>query len=171
VAANQITGTEQASVNAQAYAIACEQAQLQKVCFGTIPGCLCVGAIYNSTLHQTNGGQNLTWTISSGALPPGLKLTGAGASAVISGIPTAPGHFEFTITGVEQSGNYMSKTFIYTVLSIATTTLPPFMSGVPYSFQLLASGGSGNYQWIVLSGSLPAGLTMSQSGLISGTPQ
>jgi hypothetical protein len=39
----------------------------------------------------------------------------------------------------------------------------------PYSFQLSADGG-GNQVWSIKSGSLPAGVALSSSGLISGTP-
>lgn len=170
VPSGQVTALDQTTANAQAHAIACQQAELQRVCFGTIPTCLCKGVFYTATLHQTIGSQNLTWMISAGALPPGMTLVGNGSTAVISGIPTASGQFHFTILGTEQSGNYMSKAFIFTVLTITTMTLPPFTIGTPYSFQLQASGGSGNYQWILTGGSLPAGLTMSASGLISGVP-
>lgn len=55
-------------------------------------------------------------------------------------------------------------------LEITTTELPEGDQDVAYSFQMEASGGSGNYVWTILSGTLPDGLTMSASGLISGTP-
>ncbi len=42
--------------------------------------------------------------------------------------------------------------------------------GQPYSCQLSVSGGQSPYTWKVASGSLPAGLTLSSTGLISGTP-
>ena len=43
------------------------------------------------------------------------------------------------------------------------------MVGVPYSSPLTATGGSAPYAFSVL-GALPAGLTLSTAGLISGTP-
>jgi len=39
-----------------------------------------------------------------------------------------------------------------------------------YAVQLSAANGNGSYTWSVTSGSLPAGLSLSASGLISGTP-
>ena len=43
--------------------------------------------------------------------------------------------------------------------------------GTPYSAQLAAEGGSGNYTWEVLVGSLASGLSLdSSTGLVSGTP-
>ena len=41
---------------------------------------------------------------------------------------------------------------------------------LPYSQQLAASGGSGNYGWQLNSGALPTGSSLSSGGLISGTP-
>lgn len=48
--------------------------------------------------------------------------------------------------------------------------VPYFRVGEYGEFQLQAIGGSGSYTFSLLSGSLPAGLTLSASGLISGTP-
>jgi Bacterial Ig-like domain (group 3) len=61
------------------------------------------------------------------------------------------------------------------LLLIQTTsgTLPAAVVGVPYNngtgYQFVASGGSGTIQWTT-SGALPTGLTLSPSGLLSGTP-
>ncbi len=42
--------------------------------------------------------------------------------------------------------------------------------GTYYSQSLYASGGTAPYTWSLLSGTLPAGLTISSTGVISGTP-
>ena len=52
-------------------------------------------------------------------------------------------------------------------------TCPQGIVGTPYSVQLGGLGGCGPalpYQFRVLNGALPVGLTLSSSGLISGTP-
>src|SRR5947207_1902636 len=54
--------------------------------------------------------------------------------------------------------------------SIATTTLPSAGAGAPYSATLQTAGIDSNTTWEVTSGSLPAGLTLSPAGVISGTP-
>jgi Putative Ig domain len=55
------------------------------------------------------------------------------------------------------------------LLTITTpTTLIPAVLGVPYSQALLATGGTPPYAWFLPSGALPAGLTLSPAGLISG---
>lgn len=55
-------------------------------------------------------------------------------------------------------------------LTITSGSPPAGEVGVPYSFQFTATGGSGNYSWSVTAGTLPAGLTLSAAGLLSGTP-
>jgi YVTN family beta-propeller protein len=55
-------------------------------------------------------------------------------------------------------------------LVVTTTTLPNGTVGLAYSQPLQATGGSPPYVWTVSSGSLPAGLSLSSTGVISGTP-
>src|ERR1039457_5011044 len=55
-------------------------------------------------------------------------------------------------------------------LQITTTSLPAGTVGVAYSQALGASGGSPPYSWAVASGALPAGLSLSAGGTLSGTP-
>lgn len=54
-------------------------------------------------------------------------------------------------------------------LTITTTALPLLVPDQPYSSQLQATGGSGPVTWTLLSGSLPTGISLDSSGLISGT--
>lgn len=53
-------------------------------------------------------------------------------------------------------------------LQIITGSLPGATQGSPYSVQLNATGGQAPYTWTATG--LPAGLTCSTTGLISGTP-
>src|SRR5207253_17843 len=55
-------------------------------------------------------------------------------------------------------------------VTITTTTLPPGSVRAPYSAALAAVGGTGAGIWSVASGALPAGIALSASGIISGTP-
>lgn len=55
-------------------------------------------------------------------------------------------------------------------LSVGTSDLPQATVGVLYSHTLVANGGRPDYTWISDSGALPAGLTLSQSGSVAGTP-
>jgi hypothetical protein len=56
-----------------------------------------------------------------------------------------------------------------------TDTPPSGVVGIPYSFQFTATGGSGSYQWNWFpfdgnGGEIPPGLTLSPTGMITGTP-
>jgi uncharacterized protein (TIGR03437 family) len=55
-------------------------------------------------------------------------------------------------------------------LTITTTQLPADQINLPYSAQLNATGGTPPYTWSLVTGSLPPGLSLSPSGVISGTP-
>ena len=55
-------------------------------------------------------------------------------------------------------------------ITITTTTLPAATIGTAYSQTLAATGGTTPYTWSVTSGTLPSGITLSTSGVISGTP-
>lgn len=54
--------------------------------------------------------------------------------------------------------------------SITTSSLPAGTVGAAYSATLQASGGTPPYSWSLKSGSLPAGVSLSAAGTISGTP-
>jgi Putative Ig domain len=65
-----------------------------------------------------------------------------------------------------------TKTLVLTVastLTITTSSLPTADPSVAYSVQLEATGGVTPYIWSE-SGALPAGLTFTSGGILSGTP-
>jgi hypothetical protein len=55
-------------------------------------------------------------------------------------------------------------------VSISPASLPPGQVGTVYSQPISASGPAGPYTFTVSSGSLPPGLTLSNSGVLAGTP-
>ncbi len=55
-------------------------------------------------------------------------------------------------------------------LAVSSASLPGGTASLPYSAQLAATGGAAPYSWSVSAGPLPAGLSLSASGVISGTP-
>jgi hypothetical protein len=131
-----------------------------------------VGLAYTQTLGATGGTLPYTWSITAGTLPAGLTLLPPGA---ISGTPTAAILANFTVEVTDGSSQKASKPLTVTinpaVLVITTTSpLPSATVGASYSQTLAATGGSLPYTWSLLSGTLPAGLSISATGVISGTP-
>ena len=137
-----------------------------------------VGVPYSRAVQATGGSGTFTWTISAGALPPNLILDPA--TGVISGTPTAPGTFSFTVRVADTGGQSDEQPLSITITAIAppgtppditTTTLPPGTFNQPYNQPVVATGGTGALTWSIVAGALPAGLTLtSTNGEISGTP-
>ena len=133
------------------------------------------GSSYSAPLSVSGGTPGYTWSLASGSLPAGLSLSGAG---VISGTPTASGTSTFTVA-VKDSGSPAQTASVQesitvstapATLTITSTSLGAAKKGSSYSATLSATGGTPGYTWSISSGSLPAGLTMSSGGVISGTP-
>jgi len=133
------------------------------------------GTPYSETLSSTGGLGNMTWSVVSGALPPGISISSAG---VLSGTPTTVNITGTSVTiQVQDSSSPLQTTTIRgnihvaPVLAIATPTgpLPDAVVGQAYNFTFKSNGGLTPVTWSVTSGSLPAGLTLSPSGTISGT--
>ena len=55
----------------------------------------------NGSSYCFSNPNSFTWYISSGALPPGIVLTGSGGGATMNGTPTSSGSFPFTIRVVD----------------------------------------------------------------------
>jgi hypothetical protein len=101
-----------------------------------------------------------------GNLPEGVTFSGG----VLTGTPTQKGTFEITFTAHNGVGADSTQQFTLTVvgLHVTSSSLPAITPGVPYSQQLTAAGGVPPYRWAKVSGSLPKGLTLSSTGLLSG---
>ncbi len=52
----------------------------------------------------------------------------------------------------------------------SASPLPNAVVGTPYSQSMTASGGTPPYSWALSAGSLPAGLSLTASGILSGAP-
>lgn len=129
-----------------------------------------VGSVYTQALAASGGVTPYAWSVSAGALPPGLTLSTAG---VLNGTPTSNGSFTFTARVTDAASQSATRSLTLQVggaLTVSTASLPPATTGTPYSSQLVAAGGSPPYTWTLASGALPAGLNLSSAGLISGTP-
>ncbi|HTQ55988.1 MAG TPA: putative Ig domain-containing protein [Bryobacteraceae bacterium] len=129
-----------------------------------------IGVAYSGTLAATGGAAPYTWSLTVGALPAGLTLSSAG---IISGTPSSTGTFSFTAQVNDALGGSATRAFTMVIasgLTITTPLLPAATVGVSYSQTLAATGGSAPYTWSITSGTLPAGLSLSSAGSITGTP-
>ena len=126
---------------------------------------------YSQTLQASGGTGTYSWSIASGSLPAGLNLSSSGQ---ITGMPTAAGTASFTVKAADAGSGSATKALSINIaaspVSITTSSLPNGQVGAAYSQTLQASGGTGSFTWSISSGSLPAGLNLSASGQIAGTP-
>ncbi len=135
-----------------------------------------VGTAYNQTVTGSGGMAPYTFSVSSGTLPTGLTLNTA--TGVITGSPTTPGTFNFSITAVDANGCLGNRAYSIGVASVgcpvitlSPAALPPAMAGAPYNQTITATGGVAPYTFAVSAGALPNGLTLNPStGAITGTP-
>jgi uncharacterized protein (TIGR03437 family) len=129
-----------------------------------------------TTSYSTNilaAGGTPPYTFAASGVPAGLSMASSG---FLSGTPTAPGSFSLSVTVTDSQGLSVNGSF---ALTISSTSLPVQVSGAAlpdgtltasYSQALEAEGGKPPYSWSIIGGSLPAGLQLSGSGTISGTP-
>lgn len=181
----------------QAYSVQIDPQNVAPTAFtsGTPPGTGTTGSPYLHTF-AANGAPTPFYTLASGSLPPGLSLnpiTGA-----LSGTPTATGTYSFTVRALNIAGNTVSSPVTITVGnppapppttpsasgsgSSSTQPAPPTAFalgtspisigssvGLPYALPVTANGNP-TPTYAVSGGALPPGLTMSPSGVLSGTP-
>lgn len=132
-----------------------------------------VGTAYYATLMATGGTPPYTWSIVTGTLPLGLALTPA--TGTISGTPIIQGTFSFVIEATDSDAASSQQSLFITITSrpmfFLTTSLPQATEDTSYLAALTASGGTAPYTWSIVSGTLPAGLTLeATTGTITGTP-
>lgn len=137
----------------------------------TVPGAT-VAVAYSQSLSASGGTAPYSFAITAGALPAGLSLnTGTGA---LTGTPTAAGTFNFTVTATDANSFTGSRAYTLVVappvILIAPSALTGGTVGAAYSESIIASGGIATYSYAITAGALPAGLTLSSTGSLSGTP-
>jgi hypothetical protein len=133
----------------------------------------------NSATNPPTGtpATSATWSLFSGALPPGVTLA---ANGLLAGTPTAEGSYTFVVRAELDSARWDTETLNITVrqpLALqapkpqATSPAPTLWEvSVPFSAKLTATGGTGTYTYTLAGGALPTGLALAADGTIAGTP-
>jgi len=173
VNAGTIYAPTQGQANAVALALAEKRVAENFICMSSLTNQPCLGIEYTDLVVVDDGAfQAYTFSIVAGDLPPGLVLTDLGGNqASITGIASITGNYIATIRATATNGNTAERTYEFSVMGISNASpLTEAKIGVAYSQQLNVTGGVAPFTFSILSGSLPAGLTISSSGLISGTP-
>lgn len=123
-----------------------------------------------TSLQAIGGAPPYSWSVTSG-LPPGMMLNSAG---LLSGTPTVAGTFSLLVNVTDSAANApvaATYTVIVTPPTVMVTTagIIPLVQGVASpSITLTAAGGKKPYTWSATN--LPAGMTLSTAGVLSGTP-
>jgi len=131
---------------------------------GTLEQAGTVGTAYSHTYNASGGTAPYAFT-SSGTLPTGLTLSGAG---VLSGLPTVAGSYPFSVTATDHYG--CSVTVFDTVnmvcpaITVSPSTLPNLYDSIAFSQKFTSAGGNAPYAYS-LTGSVPPGLVMSHDTL------
>jgi Putative Ig domain len=116
----------------------------------------------------------------AGELPPGIRINPAGfiqGGPFLNTVQNQSNGYEFTVRASDQHGLISDKSFTMTVANINPPVIVPRVSdlgeifdGEFFSLQLLARelNPYASLTWTLDTGSLPIGLSLSSTGLISG---
>ena len=139
-----------------------------------------ITSVNNATFIQ---GQPGTFTMSAtgsppptfsetGTLPSGIALTSAG---VLSGTTDQSGSFSLTIkasNGVSPDATQSFSLTVTMLFQISTSSLPPATPGqtyAPVQLHAIGQGPGATLKW-KKAGTLPKGLKLTSTGVLSGTP-
>ncbi|MDI3321188.1 MBG domain-containing protein [Pinibacter soli] len=130
-----------------------------------------VTTAYSQTLTASNGTTPYAFIITSGSLPAGVTLSAGG---VLSGTPTAGGTFNFVVKVTDAAAKTATQSYTLTIaapsISMAPASVPAANQNVAYIATVTAAGGTAPYSYSLSSGALPPGMSLTNTGTLSGTP-
>ena len=143
---------------------------------GQIPSAGVHGTLYGFVFTAAGGYLPISWTVTAGALPPGLTL---GADGYLSGTPTTASSmpYAFTVTVTDSnkptagtnSADYSIAISEPPPPTIYGAALPTAVVGSPYSFAFNLFDGLAPFTWNPPTQPM-GGLSVSPDGILSGIP-
>jgi hypothetical protein len=140
------------------------------------------GTVFNTQFNVIGGQAPFTWSSIPSTYGSGVTLITP--SGFFSYTTSSAGTYSFSVRVTDSTGAYVNKSYNLSVLAansqpiinqvaLSTSSLPNGYVGTPYSQTITATGGSGTYDWVILSSSLAPGLSYSINGAaltVTGTP-
>lgn len=171
VNAGTIISSSKSLANQIALALAQQRVGERFICFNSIQDYACLEGAYSQTI-QASGSDIYTMEITAGAIPDGMVSSPGVSEITISGTPTGIGVYYFTVRATGITTDAVSeRTYVISTIGIVTASV--LSNGIvdqAYSEQLTGAGGTAPYTYAIVSGALPAGLSLTSSGLIDGKP-
>ena len=130
-----------------------------------------VGLRYSGRVQASGGVAPLAYSVAPGALPAGLTLDQA--TGALRGTPRSAGPSALTFAVTDASGQRVTVPTTLRIvarLAITTANLPSATAGTSYRAQLRAVGGLAPKRWRLV-GAVPAGMRLSATGVLSGSPR
>ena len=131
--------------------------------------CVTINAVENlpiTPVTMVGSGGTGPYTFSATGLPAGLTMSSTGT---ISGTPTVSGIFNYTVTVTDSAGHQGTVNCSVAPFTASCEGITAVVGVAITPVTMTASGGAGGPYTFSATG-LPAGLTMSTTGVISGTP-
>jgi hypothetical protein len=128
------------------------------------------GTVFHQVLAAAPGTAPFTYAVTAGALPAGVTLSPAG---VLDGAPVPTGTFPFTVGVSDVYGCVGSRAYSLVVgcpaIVLRPGSVPDGVVGGTYAQTLSTGAGRAPFTYALTEGSVPAGLSLSGAGLLSGT--
>jgi len=131
------------------------------------------GNDYHGCVEARGGAGTYAWTADEGSLPKGLELEATGTKACLRGVPTVCGNF---VVGLQLSDDLLRSATAAVPLGVEcgpiqlrAPELRPLFRGEEVQLQLGAVPSTDEPTFRLLRGALPAGLSLREDGLLSGT--
>lgn len=128
------------------------------------------GGLYSTVLEADGGTTPFTWELLDDG-GTGFTMTPTG---ILSGNARNPGSYGLTLAVTDATGTTIDRSFVLTItgvaptpLTVSTNTLGSATQGSIFAAALLAVGGSGDYNWTLVSDG-GTNLRLSVDGLLSG---